>query len=907
MSEAGVGLGPRRNTSARGESINAVLGTGARGDDVHGRQSEDLTATPPRQPDLTANQNLTLPSPQYTASRWMVAPDADMSIAEQDDSYVNSLYSDTVRHQTSTAEERISHGPSPIPFQNSFHRTSAVEGFFYTPTLNSPFNAQAHFETLQGTSIPAPPPPSSRDTDSAMTAQAASMGRFDMRPEREVTTMSTAIHRAFSAEPDVEDDSDDDLSGGVTIRPYGNEDTDMQEANQSTRYSPPAAVGAHASLSIHAISPQARSTQTGTDVEMNDGNSDTDMDMHLDCDEPLDETVAGLTYDVSNQPRATSLGTLPLAELIQWIPPPQFGAARDLSGHSMVLGSLDEDIVVASATVPQPEPTQAGENSGVNGGTGNTLDFGESLISYSESLNQPESQLDEVTEDSFFNPAPGFIDHNDDFETNMKMTDFLEFWRVCYAEGRRFPPIGEEALLLGLTRGENKKYIDIEDLAGERCDIQGIDWTELGASREDARVVRNTCYHSYRNLSPDGENYGHTHNSILRQCHSHARTLPSCDNHFRFNRYMTRYKARLGQFQLRHLMAAPSRNSIFYAAAHGVICVNATLSTEEYAMNLTRKSPGCSDGHPQRISTLTAGDGVLAVGGYNGEYAIKSLYSANDNSHTCGALTRAINSITNHVHTFPNRRSGKPQAVFCSNDEKIRVLDCNTNTFVREHQIDWPVNCSATSPDGRLRLVVGDDTKPWIVDAETGRQVIVLHPHQDFGFACDWSPDGRYMATGNQDGQVMLWDARRWEKPLFEKTIATELGGIRSLHFSPLGEGRPVLLMAEPADIVSVVDAVTFDTRQRFDFYGEIGGTGFVPDGSAFYVANMDKTFGGIFEFERTGWSGTSPRDSGSMSGNDSEGFESDDDGEKSDDDFWTRMRPHEVRDDEWRERLFGL
>jgi WD40 repeat protein len=168
-------------------------------------------------------------------------------------------------------------------------------------------------------------------------------------------------------------------------------------------------------------------------------------------------------------------------------------------------------------------------------------------------------------------------------------------------------------------------------------------------------------------------------------------------------------------------------------------------------------------------------------------------------------------------------------------------------------------NCSATSPDNRLRLVVGDDIESLILDAETGRRVTGLRHHRDYGFACDWSPDGRYMATGNQDGTVQIWDARHWNHPLytempFDKTIGTELGGIRSLHFSPLGGGKPVLLMAEPADVISIVDATTFDTRQRFDFFGEIGGTSFVPDGSAFFVANMDRTFGGLFQFERTTW-----------------------------------------------------
>lgn len=744
-----------------------------------------------------------------------------------------------------------------------------------------------------------------------------------MQMEHEVTTMAAEPNGSFSAEPDAADESDDDLSGGVTIHQYVVEDVGMQESDQSVHHSRTARLGAQGGLSIQAISPQTRSTQTGTDVGMNDGNSDMDMDMHLDCDEPFDETSSRSGDDVSNQPRGTSLGTSPLAELMQWIRPPLFGTARDpLSDHSTTFTSLSEDVVVASFILSTSRPTQEGEHSHADPGTtGNVPTLGEALSSQVEGLNHqvshfespPESTEGEPSEDSVLNPVPDFIDTHDHYETNMKVIEFFEVWRGRYAKGQRFPPIGEEAMLLELNRKNVKSQISISDLDGEHCDLQGIDWFELGARRDEARSIRNMSYHNYRNISPNGENYGLAQGSHFRQDTGQARTLPSCDDSFRFTRYMTRYKASLGQFQLRHLMAAPSRNAIFYATPHGVVCVDSTLNTEQYVMNLTRRSPGCSDDHPRRISTLAAANGVLAIGGYNGEYAIKSLYSANDGSHACGALSQDINSITNHVHTFPDRRSGLPQAVFCNNDEKIRVLDCHSNTIIREHKIDWPVNCSATSPDGRLRLVVGDDTKPWIVDAETGRLVIALHPHRDYGFACDWSPDGRYMVTGNQDGQVMLWDARRWEQPLFHKSINTEIGGVRSLHFSPLGEGRPVLLMAEPADVISVVDAVTFDTRQRFDFFGEIGGTGFVPDGSAFYVANMDKLFGGIFEFERTGWKGPSSRDSlqkhysGSMAGNDSDSLESDSGEDVSDEDFWMRMGPRDARREDWRERLLGL
>ncbi len=114
--------------------------------------------------------------------------------------------------------------------------------------------------------------------------------------------------------------------------------------------------------------------------------------------------------------------------------------------------------------------------------------------------------------------------------------------------------------------------------------------------------------------------------------------------------------------------------------------------------------------------------------------------------------------------------------------------------------------------------------------------------HRDYGFACDWADDGWTVATGNQDMQVKIWDARKWTssqglaQPV--ATIAAEMAGVRKLKFSPLGSGRRVLLAAEPADIVSVIDAETFTSKQTLSFFGEIGGIDFTNGGCDLLVAN---------------------------------------------------------------------
>ena len=298
-------------------------------------------------------------------------------------------------------------------------------------------------------------------------------------------------------------------------------------------------------------------------------------------------------------------------------------------------------------------------------------------------------------------------------------------------------------------------------------------------------------------------------------------------------------------------MGATSKNDVYYAGRSKVLCANRSFGPEQCIMDFTTSDHHSDYSGRMKVSTLAAGHGVLIAGGFGGEYAMKSLSADFESRHTEGLVTEHENGITNHVETTSNRLSGLPQAIFASNDCYIRTLDCNTNTFINEHRYRWAVNCTATSPDGRLRVVVGDTRHGSVCNADTGHPIVKLRNHQDYGFACAWADDGIHVATGNQDATVQIWDARMWGRPL--QIIASEIAGVRSLRFSPVGGGRRVLLMAEPADIVSVVDAESFQSKQRLVVFGEIGGISFTPDGSEFFVANTDRRFGGIMEYERIG------------------------------------------------------
>jgi len=336
--------------------------------------------------------------------------------------------------------------------------------------------------------------------------------------------------------------------------------------------------------------------------------------------------------------------------------------------------------------------------------------------------------------------------------------------------------------------------------------------------------------------------------------------LDNSENYFKFRRMDFKHKINLAHFQLRNLLACTSRNNVFYAGESRVYQTNPVYGQKGVRMNLTNPEVQPTQSPPWtgiQISTLAADHNILLAGGFCGEYALVALDRPGA-KHTEGLILDDQNSITNHIQIQLNRHSGLPQAAIASNDCGMRILDCTTNMFVGHHKFDHAINCSALSPDHRLRALVGDTRNVMICNAETGEILQELDGHVDYGFACAWADNGWHVATGNQDKLVKIWDARMWTdsfgtgKPI--QTISAMSAGVRSLKFSPLGSGKRVLVAAEPADIVSVIDAESYVSKQTLDFYGEIAGVDFSPDGQELFVGIHDSLRGGIMEFEKCGF-----------------------------------------------------
>ncbi|KAJ6129541.1 hypothetical protein N7512_002321 [Penicillium capsulatum] len=433
--------------------------------------------------------------------------------------------------------------------------------------------------------------------------------------------------------------------------------------------------------------------------------------------------------------------------------------------------------------------------------------------------------------------------HTTTYERNLSIDEFIQRWMVqsnilphgVHPDNRPSPQIRHLSKMMDWkpppeTHRPRKYREDVYDL-------QQIPWKHaLKVNRSDARSLRDAWYTSYHNLD-----YSRV---------AHAQRLPRDESYFREKSMHTAYKASVEHFQLRNLMSVSAYNTVHFASRSQILSWTPALNDVRYLIDLTRASPESGFHGPVKISSMKSALGLTIAGGFCGEYALRA--SDAEGSGAKGLVTPDFNDgITNHVDIIPSRSGPSPICVFASNDRHVRVLDCETNLFLSDQELSRPINCTATSPDGRLRVVIGDSPDAWVIEADTGRPVHPLRGHRDFGFACAWSPDMRHIATSNQDKTVIIWDARTW-RPL--ETIDSDVAGYRSLRFSPVGGGPRTLLCSEPADRISIIDAQLYQTRQVHDFFGEIGGADYSPDGGRIWVANTDPHFGGFMQYERRQW-----------------------------------------------------
>jgi WD40 repeat protein len=163
--------------------------------------------------------------------------------------------------------------------------------------------------------------------------------------------------------------------------------------------------------------------------------------------------------------------------------------------------------------------------------------------------------------------------------------------------------------------------------------------------------------------------------------------------------------------------------------------------------------------------------------------------------------------------------------------DNVDILDAGTGREVT-HVDAGGTSAAVFSPDGS-RLATANDSEGNVWDLSSGRSEIVDPEFKLLGQAgmggIDWSSDGRFLATGGNDGTARIWDAGNGSQLL---RLAGHAGGVALVSFSP--DGTKLLTgggdgTARVWDITPAGTAEWFGGTETLS----INSVTYTPDGSA--------------------------------------------------------------------------
>ncbi|MBI5878289.1 MAG: hypothetical protein HZB53_11620 [Chloroflexi bacterium] len=145
-----------------------------------------------------------------------------------------------------------------------------------------------------------------------------------------------------------------------------------------------------------------------------------------------------------------------------------------------------------------------------------------------------------------------------------------------------------------------------------------------------------------------------------------------------------------------------------------------------------------------------------------------------------------------------------------------------------------PVNSVAWSPDGRRIVSGSDDETARILDAATGKELMLMKAG-DSVRAVGWSSDGRFVA-GMLSKTVRIWDAQSGQ---LVRTLAGGNADVRQIAFSP--DSRLILVPAE-GRTARVYDVATGDVRYEVRMDDDVHSVGWSPKGGQIATGGADGT-----------------------------------------------------------------
>lgn len=141
----------------------------------------------------------------------------------------------------------------------------------------------------------------------------------------------------------------------------------------------------------------------------------------------------------------------------------------------------------------------------------------------------------------------------------------------------------------------------------------------------------------------------------------------------------------------------------------------------------------------------------------------------------------------------------------------------------------------AFSPDGRRLLSGGNDGTLRLWEVASGRELAVLRGHQEWVHSVAFSPDGRTLASAGQDKTVRVWDAATGREL---RSMQGHGEAVNAVAFTP--DGSRIASAGEDG-VLQLWDARSGKALQRLDapHASALKGLSFAPDGKRVAAAQL--------------------------------------------------------------------
>jgi len=193
------------------------------------------------------------------------------------------------------------------------------------------------------------------------------------------------------------------------------------------------------------------------------------------------------------------------------------------------------------------------------------------------------------------------------------------------------------------------------------------------------------------------------------------------------------------------------------------------------------------------------------------------------NKNTQESQTIKLGSYINNNVSINKQSNGQYTSYICNNDMNLYNTDINNTSITIKDTVslDFPLNHSALSDDGKHLVVVGDSSN-----------IVLLHPDEygssslhrdnlietpcDSGFSTSFDASGTQFATCFQDGTCLIYDLRMISKGPMKQVFSTRRhssnGAFRCVKYSRGTDD--LLVLSEHVGRVHLIDSRDFNNHQ---------------------------------------------------------------------------------------------